>query len=408
MKNFAKQSIGLGIEVVSKMRIPVLMQWFLCSVLVISAPASADDAKVPSNALEQLQNLEEEAKKIGPWESEAQVITEAHVNIFHQNGWTSEPDRFMLNLINDVSQVAPWNAAQREEIFFNGIQGRYNLGHDQVELVKREMRKETMMVAMKHFKDMVPIALEVAQTRIRKEPFTADQVQKWSHKIEPVMSDALKSVERISQKLEETMSDAQRELLEKDMKAVLKRHRDVEKLVKDWKAGKWNPTHWGLQNDAIHANAMMEHLMQEAEKDGLVNRAIHSKKPDLEKTATDETAWERYVKWFCNSYKCDDKQRGIARSILKSETQKAVNYLSKHQKEIDKAEYLSREAETEQQRKENAARVKTLRKPIGIYFNNLCARLEKSVLTTKQQKLINVEKTQAAQQKATQQTLTKN
>ncbi|MCG8406274.1 MAG: hypothetical protein MI923_13840 [Phycisphaerales bacterium] len=376
-------------------------KWFVCGVLLISTTAWADSTpKVAPEGLQQLKNLEEEAKKMGPWASEAQVITEAHHIIFEQNGWDSEPDQFMLNLINQVSQVAPWDPAQREQIFFTGVQGRYNLTQDQVELVKREANREAMMVAVKHFKDVVPIALEVARTRVSQKPFTAEQVQKWSHKLEPVMADALQSVERISQKLEKTMNEGQRAQLEEDMKAVLKRHRDVEKMIKSWKAGHWNPMEWGLHHDAVHAAAVSEHLRLLAERDGLVDRKRSKDRPDLASTATDQSAWELYVNWFCNYYKCNDLQRGIANSILKSETKNAVNYLAKYGKEIEMAEALREHAETEANRKKHAARAEQLRKPIGAIFNRLCARLEKQVLTLKQQELVSAEKTAQAQKKA--------
>lgn len=378
------------------------VRWLVVlGLLAIPRPVPAGEPGQPSGGmLKEMKKVEEQAKAMGPWESESQLIIDAHNNIFEKNGWDSEADQFSLDLINQVSQIAPWQPHEREEVFFNGIQVRYGLTHDQRSLVAREMRTESMGVAMKHLKDMLPVVMEVAQTRARQEPFTPEQVQKWSKKFEPIMDDMLASVQRVEQKLRKTMTPEQRELLDKDMKAVLKRHRDLEKMVKSWEAGNWNPTEWGLDNDPIHAAAMAEYRQKQAERTQLVEAALLKKKPDLAATASDESAWERYVKWFCNYYKCNDQQRGMAKSILDSCRKQAVNYLGARRKEIAKAERLSQTADSETSRKYHAAELERLRKPISNIFNSLCARLEKQVLTREQRQMINNERSKKAQQNA--------
>lgn len=378
-----------------------LQRLVVLSLLAVSWPAWAGEPEKPSpKMLKEMKQIEEQAKAMGPWESESQTIIDAHNNVFEKNGWDSEADRFSLDLINQVSQIAPWHPHEREEVFFNGIQVRYGLTHDQRTLVAREMRAESMGVAMRHLKEMIPVVMEVAATRARQEPFTAEQVQKWSKAFEPIMDDMLSSVQRVEQKLRKTMTPEQRELLDNDMKDVLKRHHDIEKMVKSWEAGNWNPTEWGLDNDPIHAAAMAEYRDKQAERTNLVEAALLKKKPDLGATAADESAWERYVKWFCNYYKCNNQQRGMAKSILDDCRKQAVNYLGARRKDMAKAERLSQAAESETSRKYHAAELERLRKPITAIFDSLCARLEKQVLTREQRQMIDGERSKKAQQQA--------
>ncbi len=351
--------------------------------------AWADESAKPSpGVISQIQALQEKAKDMGPWETEAGVLRDAHINIFEKNGWTSESDQFTLDLMHQVTQIAPWNAAQREEVFLNGVQNRLSLTHDQRSLIGREMRLESMNVTLKHIKDLLPIALEIAQTRARQEPFTAEQVQKWSQKFKPLMDDAMASLQKVSGKLDKTMNEEQRALLDKDMKALLKRHADVEQMVERWKAGNWNPSEWGLDNDPIHAAAMYEHRLKEAEKDGLVNLELSKKKPDIAATAKDKSAWRRYVEWFCNFYKCDDRQRTTAEGILTSSLKRATSFLQARGKDIVKAEQLRDAAKTDAERKVQVAELDRLQRPLEDIFKELCARLEANVLTTQQRRLL--------------------
>ncbi len=364
----------------------------LAAALLLLSPAAgtwAEESDKPTEGvISQIRELQEHAKEMGPWETEAGAIHDAHDNIFQKNGWTSEADQYSLDLLHQVTQIAPWDTAQREDVFLTGLQTRLNLTHDQRSLLGNEMRLESMKVTMKHIKDLLPVALDIAQTRARQEPFTAEQVQRWSQKFKPVMDDAMASVQKVIGKLDKTMTEEQRALLDRDMKALLKRHSDVEKMVEGWKAGNWNPSEWGLDNDPIHANAMYEHRLKEAEKDGLVNLALSKKKPDVAATAKDKSAWRLYVEWFCNFYTCDDRQRNTAEGILTDSLKRATNFLQARGKAIAKVEQLRDAAKTDAQRKVQIAELDRLQRPIEDIFKELRTRLETNVLTTQQRKLL--------------------
>lgn len=332
---------------------------------------------------EATKKIEDQAKQIGSWDNQATIIQDAHANIFRKYGWNSESDQFTLGLINDISRVEPWNVKGREQIFMNAMQGRYGLTQDQRTLVQDEMRRESMAVTRKYFTDLMPVAMEIIQTRARQEPFTAEQVQNWADKLEPVLKDGMNSVERISKKLESTMTPSQRETLAKDMKEVLKRQRDVERMMDDWRAGKWNPSDWGLDNDPIHAAAMAEHIRRDQDKSIRVPR-LPVAKPKFDSISRNQSDWEKFVQWFCDYYECTPEQRTRADVILKSSTKQALDYLASRQKDIDEAIRLSKDGDSQAKRDFASGEVTRLQKPIQEIFDELCIRLEKTILTSQQ------------------------
>ena len=276
--------------------------------------------------LKQANEVMEAAKKIGPWENQSQVLEEATDQIFTQHNWNSEPDQFARQLMRDVGRIAPWRANERQEVFLNAVQERLKLTHDQRTQLDSAFRQETMTFAMRHFKDIVPVVLEVAKTRAGNEPFTPEQVQDWSNRLRPMMDEGMQVIQRVAGRLDKTMTAEQRELLQADLRAFVHRHEDMKKMVEKWQSGNWSPADWGLHNDPVHAGAMAEHRAREAEKNALVQAARSAEMPDEAAAAVNESAWDKYVKWFCTTYECDERQRTQADAILRKSKKEAIAY----------------------------------------------------------------------------------
>ncbi|MBX3394057.1 MAG: hypothetical protein KF841_01690 [Phycisphaerae bacterium] len=341
----------------------------------------------PADALRQISELQEKTKNIS-WDQEAQFLHQAHANIFKANGWTSEPDQFALDLLHQITNVTPWNPKQREELFLNGVQTRLGLTADQRQLIADQMRQESMQFGMKHFRTMFPIVMEAIQTRLEQKPYTPEQVQKWSRDLRPVMDDAIATLQRTTSKLENTMTDQQRQRLRADMDALLKRHKDVEKMVERWQSGQWNPTDWGLDNDPIHAAAVNEWRAKEANRNALAAAAMASTGQEPKFDGSNESEWRKYVQWFIAHYKCDERQQSQAESILKSCEKEAADYIRSRGKDIEKAESMRTSAESPEKRKMAEDEVVRLRRPIAEMFERLKKRLDSQVLTSEQRKLI--------------------
>jgi hypothetical protein len=384
-----------------------LLRWGcgLCATwIVLAAPIPAfaqedDNPAIQQWQIEQAQRILEQTKKLGPWETQAQVIEDATNNMFQQQGWNSESDQFSRDVLREVSKIPPWKTAERQEVLMNALQARLGLSHDQRTQLNRDMQKEATGLTIKYFKDLAPIAMEVARTRMADKPFTPEQVQSWSQRLMPMMDDALQSLQRVSSKLEETMTPEQREKFKTDMDAVLRRHKDVAKMMVKWQAGNWTPTDWGLQNDPIHAGAVQLAADKEAQKNALVEAAQVRTHPDELKIAVDESTWDKYVKWFCATYECTDVQRGKADNVLKSSKDEAVRYHSSKRDLFENAQRLVRAGADDEHRKAAAAELARLQAPIAQMFERLRKRLYEEILTTQQRQMRPLDKTPLPPQK---------
>jgi hypothetical protein len=346
-------------------------------------PAKSEP-KPSSNLIAQAQQLQETVKNSGfNWGVEAMRIQEAHHLVFQKNGWTSESDLFALDLINRVSMIEPWNTQQREAVFLEGTRSRYGLSQEQVDLLNDEMRRESMAFTMKHFDKVAPLAMEAIQTRMNGDPFTPEMVQKWATNLEPILDEALESVQKVQRKLEGTMDESQIEKLRKDMEAVVRRHNDMEKNVAEWKQGKWTPYDFGLQNDPAHAGVIGNFPPPGAKDDPALQQA-HEAQLLLAVTQGDPTLWERYVMKFVEDYDCDEKQRGQALAILEDCEGEATTYLTAKAEDIAYNEDRAKASPSPKMRKFHANKAEKLRQPIERIFQRMCKRLENNVLNREQ------------------------
>jgi hypothetical protein len=198
------------------------------------------------------------------------------------------------------------------------------------------------------------------------------------------MDDALDSLERVSGKLEQTMTPDQRKTLQGDMKAFRRRQDDVKRMTEKWASGQWTPADWGLQNDPIHAGEMSKAAAGDAEKNALVEQAIIAKRPDEQLIAKDESEWDKYVKWFCNTYQCDERQRTTADGILRGSKKEAIGYLNARRDIIEQAQRKVKSASDAEGRKSANAHYDQVMAPVTQTFERMKKRLYEEVLTTKQ------------------------
>lgn len=329
--------------------------------------------------------IEETAKGMGPWDQHLRIIEDATDKFFQQNNWTSEPDQYARSLLRQIEKIPPWQQHDRQKVFLDGLQSRYGLSEDQKSLLDKEVHQVGMQVSMKHFATLAPIAMDMIRTRAKGEPFTPDQVAGWMRQLGPVMDDAKKAMDDVSAKLGATMSESQKEIFDRDVKALLKRHNDVVKMVDKWKSGGWTPMDWGLQNDGPHAAMVAEMQRRDAEKNNLTEQKEFSKPlGDGNAKATDEDTWEKYVRHFCTYYDCDERQKSQAFGILKDVQKQAVGYRSAHRLDIEKAEAAVKDAVSAERKAYSAKELERQLAPIGELFNQLKTRLDATVLTTEQ------------------------
>jgi len=347
--------------------------------------AAADEPKPTEGQIQQAEKLVEEAKGIN-WDSQTYVIESAWDRVFEQHNWNSESDQYTRHLLGELNRIPPWEPQRREEVFMNNIRARYMLTEDQAGLARDGMRRASIQVAMKHWTELAPVAMEFIQTRLNNKEFTSEQVQRWSRTLMPIMPEALASVRKVAKDLESTMDAEQRRILRVDIQALERRHQDVEKSMRKWAKGEWNPTEWGLQDDPIHAAAMAEYRAKQELRNQLVDLKQLESKPDAVAMASNESEWERYVKWFILHYGCDEKQKTQAYSILENSRGAAFAYRKARGEMIVKYEDLVESAEDDAKKAHYAEELQRLRRPIGDIFDRMCKRLD-ALLTREQRRL---------------------
>lgn len=344
------------------------------------APPDSDDPRAAFDA------MLKQTRDLGPWERQAQLNEEAASLFFQRQGWTSEPDQFARQIIRDVDRIPPWQFRERNDVFLNGLQNRYGLSENQKTELNRQMQMESLRLTLSHFKDVAPITMEILKTRAANEPFTPEQVARWSQAIRPVMDDGLASLDRISTSMAEGMSPEQRRRLDVDVKALRRRHRDLVRAVDRWQRGEWDPTQWGLDNDPVHAG-MIARLKAERAAGEAIRAAMEA--PPRVATPPihpeDESSWERYVREYCAVFDFDGAQKKSARAILAEQTARAANFRRAHADRIARLEAVI-QRETDLTRKTDLSKeLRSELAPIGDMFEELKTRLD-GLLTTEQRK----------------------
>ncbi len=313
-------------------------------------------------------------KQIGPWEQQSAQNEEATGLVFQRQGWTSEPDQFALNMIREVDRVPPWQTKQREEIFLNSLQSRYQLTDNQKSMINQKMRFESMRLSVKYFKDAAPIAMEALKTRASGQPFTAEQMARWSRAAQPILADARDSIEKVAGELSGTMTPEQRKQMEGDLKAFLKRHDDVVKLTERWERGEWDPRDLGLDHDPAHAGVI---AAKQAEQARMAAPPV-LQQPAAEPNARpdDESSWERYVREYGVNHGFDAVQTKSARAILSEQTARAKNFRQARSTQLTTLQRAVA-AENDPVRKADLTKeLQSVLAPVSDMFTEMCARLD--------------------------------
>lgn len=355
-----------------------------------AAGAAAQEAPpktpVPTpEQMEQAQQLQKQGEEMGSWDQQYLIMDQATENVFERHGWKSESDEYARSLARDVGRIPFWQPQERQEVFMNSLQGRYQLTENQKTQLNGWVQHEAIMTTARHFKDLAPIAMEVVRARADGKPFTPEQVQKWSQKLEPLMGEALAATQRVTDKLKKTMTPEQQAKLDADIKALQRRHEDMVKDVQRWKEGKWTPMDWGLQNDPIHAQVLQKYADADANRTRLVEQTQVERPLDEGIAAADESAWDLYVKRFCLQFECTDEQRTKADAILKDSKREAIQYRQARKDRIEEAEESVRRAETPERKQAAQADLNKQLQQIEFIFGRMKKRLYAQVLTREQQ-----------------------
>ncbi|MBN2447413.1 MAG: hypothetical protein JXO22_11835 [Phycisphaerae bacterium] len=191
------------------------------------------------------------AKELGPWEEQYGYIVDAVENVYEQNGWTSEEHTFTLDMMREVSAIPPWQMQERFDTMIGVMSDRYDLDEEQQQKLKGLVIRESNEMFRKHGATIMQYTSEAIQTRALGDPFTPDQVARWSKMAMPVIQDSTQRLERSATEFMQDLRPEQQEIMQRDLNAGRERISRFQEMGQHWARGEWQPDDWGMANDPI-------------------------------------------------------------------------------------------------------------------------------------------------------------
>lgn len=187
--------------------------------------------------------------------------------IFERNGWTAEPDQFARKVATRVAQLPPWDLPGRLGVLSEEVATRYGLTPQQSAMFQRAVMRESFALLVKHGPELWDQAKEALQGRAAGQPYTAEQIARWTKMSEPLYGEIEAGVQKIAGELEKVMPEEKRGVLANDMAAFQKRQKVVEEMSRRWANGQWRPEEWGLEDDPVQVAAARAAAQQQAMPD---------------------------------------------------------------------------------------------------------------------------------------------
>lgn len=212
----------------------------------------------PRNPMEAMVRQMMEA--LGPrdvdWRQHSQFASAATADFFASNSWTSEPDQFALQLSQEMNALPPWEVQERYDILTTRLADRYMLDAQQEEYLSQLLVRESNDMIGRFGPRLLPVVLEMAETRLNGEPFTPEQAQRWSATMAPVFEEVKVRFDRNLEEMSGILDEEQLAIVRRDYDAGQRRFARVTELGARWMNGEWDPSQWGLRNDPIQTGAV--------------------------------------------------------------------------------------------------------------------------------------------------------
>lgn len=310
--------------------------------------------------------LVEMARKLN-WDDQANVISGALDSLWRTNGWNGEADQFALQLARDVSRIPPWDFMQRFELATQRVADRYGLSESDRGKFKGAVLRESTSFFMKNAPIILSHSTEMVQTRLNNQPFTAEQVARWSREGQALMPAMREMVQRISAEVKPLVPPDRRELVERDLESFERRQRHMLNMAARWMNNGWKPEDWGLQNDPVHKAAAAS-ASASAAPAGTKHVAEINPPPQLPAIPTrwiphEPTTWIAYVHDVCKKYALDAGQISTAESIHAELLLRATDFVETHKDELAAVPPVSRATDAAYE-------------PLLRYFSELQVRLD--------------------------------
>lgn len=265
---------------------------------------------------------------LSDWDTHSAYLTSALEKTYERNGWTSEPDRFAMDMMREVNQIPPWRPEERFDTAAGMMAQRYGLDGAQQQLMRETMIRESNDLFVRHSSQIMQYAVEAIQTRAAGEPFTPEQVARWAQLAEPVFLDSRERINAAAEEFARQLTPEQAEALLNDVDAANRRMDDLYVQSQRWAEGDWDPLDWGLEEDPIQTGAAGKDTARRRgpEAGDAAQEAEHSRpehehgpeQPGASGSAAggpgtapasqpiDSDAWAQYVRRFIEKYKLNE------------------------------------------------------------------------------------------------------
>ena len=303
---------------------------FILMVLSIAGasapPAQRESAPAPPELEVLDRELTHKAQQLGDWSEQHQILAGVIKNLWRKNKWNSEADRFARDTALRVERIPPWNFDERMDLLISTTKDRYHLDDRQVEQFQQRFYREMWGMTLKYAPVLMKNVNEMLDTRLRGEPFSAEQVADWAWQFDPLMKNFEQDVSRMVSEFGGTLTDQQRRIFDRDVRSLNKRMTHFTQSIESWKRGEWREEDWGLQDDPVHRPGYEKRMARET-----LNRML-----DRRATNYDESTWQRYVRGFIDLHDLDDAQRRVCTAILDDVVARAERYRFGKIEEINK------------------------------------------------------------------------
>jgi len=313
-------------------------------VLADDEPLPRADRDQTNQALRQVNDLGKQFRRLGDWSAQADLIDQFFDKVYEANGWDTDFDRFALDLNHEIVRIPPWMIRQRLSKMGEMVAKRYNLDTAQKVRLEAHLFAETVGLIAQNAGVITQHVGEFVSARAQNQPFTPDEVRRWTTESEPLFNDALERMDRVTGAMERTMDERQRQLFERDTQALDRHMKFIVKRREAWARGEWKPEDWGLENDPIQTGKAAAEKPPDKPDPKAVSRPSEDAAAARERTAAaalksyqaeNETTWERYVRLFIAQHGLDAAQQQAIQSILNELQARAAQYRRAHAEELN-------------------------------------------------------------------------
>ncbi|MEE9294647.1 MAG: hypothetical protein V3W34_06780 [Phycisphaerae bacterium] len=314
----------------------VLTIGVLCSAPAAAQPTDGVDPAQTATATALLEDLGAEIRTQGGWSEYAELFNSMADGLWADSGWHSETDLFAKELAHEVTRIPPWQFNDRIQKMTDMLADRYKLSSTQKVQLQSRLMRESFGFMIQNAEVLVKQGREFISTRAQGNPFTLQQIARWSEGSDPLLADTQRRIDRIMNSTKRDMSEQQRKIIDRDYAGFSRRTQDFNKKRAAWARGEWKPGDWGLQDDPIQSGRrnLSRRAAGRAKMPATIGPTprLPARLPGRIKPA-DESTWDRYVREFIETHHLDAGQRATIRSILAELQSRTRQYRQRHLQE---------------------------------------------------------------------------